>query len=326
MKGYLKQYSWVILIILLTIVILSSIFATTVIATQQNDLLIMSSVIGGSGFQYSAGIAKVITKVIPDARVTMEATSGYIDNAHRLYAGFGDLGLVAHNTARAVCFHEEEFEKKGTPLVGIAPIHVLDWHIIVNRDSPIKNIWDLEGKIVNLQPKGSSAESTASQLFNTLKINIKPTYYRHTEAAQGMRSGTIDAHWTSGSNPVWMEYSVRTPIRIIGFSDDEAAKTCQDLPFLSPVVFPAEDYYDGVRNVKTLGLWALLMCRKDLSEDLVYKITKGLYENKDIMLKAHPGSKVMGLEKVLNLTVSLHLGAIKYYEENGIDIPEALVP
>jgi len=115
MKEYLKRYGWIFLSILLTIAILGGTFATTVIAAQQYDLLVMSSVIGGIGFQYSSGVAKVLTTAIPDARVTMEATSGYIDNARRLHAGFGDLGIIAHNVARAVYFGGEGFEKKGTP-------------------------------------------------------------------------------------------------------------------------------------------------------------------------------------------------------------------
>jgi TRAP transporter TAXI family solute receptor len=326
MKRYIKQLILLGLFMFVGIVFFGGLGDVAVKAATQQDLLVMSSVIGGIGFQYSSGVANVLTKVVPDVRVTMEATSGYIDNAKRLYAGYGDLGIVSHDTARAVYLHEQGFEEKGTPLVAIAPIHILYWNIIVNQDSPIKSIWDLEGKRVNVQPKGSSAESTASALFNAIKVNIKASYYQHSEAAEGMRSGSIDAHWQGGSNPVWMEYAVRKPVRVIEFSDEDIAKIRQDLPYLSPVVFPAEDYYEGAGNVQVLGTWAVLMCRQDLSEDLVYEITKGLYEKKDIMLAAHPGAKDMSLERVLDLTIPLHPGAIKYYEEKGIKIPDQLIP
>jgi len=326
MKGYLKRYGWIFLNILLTIAILGGTFTTTVIAAQQYDLLVMSSVIGGIGFQYSSGVARVLGVVLPDARVTMEATSGYIDNARRLYAGFGDLGIVAHDTARAVYLHEDDFKDEGTFLTCIAPIHMLYWNLIVNEDSPIKTIWDLDGKRVNVQPKGSSAESTATKLFEAININIIPSYYRHTEAAEGMRTGTIVSHWQGGSNPTWMQYSVRRPIRVIEFSDEDVTKIRKELPFLSRVSFPAGDYYEGSDDVQVLGTWALLMCREDLAEDLVYEITKGLYEHKDLMLAAHPGAKDIGLDKVLDCTVPYHPGAIKYYAENGIQIPEESVP
>lgn len=315
----------VVSILIVTILMFCSL-SVSIFSAQQYDLLVMSSVIGGIGFQYSSGVARVIGVVLPEARVTMEATSGYIDNAKRLYAGFGDLGIVAHDTARDVYLKENAFVGEGTPLLTIAPIHVLYWNIIVNEESPIKTIWDLEGKRVNLQPKGSSAESTASKLFEAININIIPSYYRHTEAAEMMRAGTIDAHWQGGSNPTWMEYSVRKPVRVIEFSDEDVAKIRDELPFLSRVSFPAGDYYEGAGNVQVVGTWALLMGRKDLPEDVVYEITKGLYERKDLMLAAHPGAADMGLDKVLDSTVPYHPGAIKYYTENGVQIPAELVP
>lgn len=302
------------------------IFSISAFALQQYDLLVMSSVIGGIGFQYSSGVARVVGQVLPEARVTMEATSGYIDNARRLYAGFGDIGIVAHDTAREVHLRQGDFSREGTQLLCIAPIHVLYWNIIVDEDSPIKTIWDLEGKRVNVQPKGSSAESTATNLFEAVGIEIIPSYYRHSEAAEGMRSGTIDAHWQGGSNPVWMEYAVRRPIEVIEFSNDDIAEIREKLPFLSPAIFPAGDYYEGEKDVQVVGTWALLMCREDLEEEVVYEITKGIYEHKDLMLAAHPGAADIGLDKILDSTVPYHPGAIQYYEENGIQIPAELIP
>ncbi|MDD3655287.1 MAG: TAXI family TRAP transporter solute-binding subunit [Atribacterota bacterium] len=312
--------------ILIIAVLMISILFVSVCSAQQYDLLVMSSVIGGIGFQYSSGVARVIGVVLPDARVTMEATPGYIDNAKRLYAGFGDLGIVSHDTAREVYLQEGAFAGQGTPLLTIAPIHILYWNLIVNEDNPIKTIWDLEGKRVNLQPKGSSAESTATTLFEAININIIPSYYRHTEAAEMMRSGTIDSHWQGGSNPTWMEYSVRKPVRVIEFSDEDVTKIREKLPFLSKVSFPAGDYYEGSENVQVVGTWALLMCREGLPDDVIYEITKGLYEHKDLMLAAHPGAADMGLDKVLDSTVPYHPGAIKYYTENGVQIPTELTP
>lgn len=318
MNKNLRILTFVLLITALCV----GIFSVSAFAEQQYDLLVMSSVIGGIGFQYSSGVARVVGQVLPDARVTMEATSGYIDNAKRLYAGFGDIGIVAHNTARQVYLNEGDFAHEGTNLLCMAPIHVLYWNIIVDKDSPIQTIWDLDGKRVNIQPKGSSAESTATSLFNAIGVEIIPSYYRHTEAAEGMRSGTIDAHWQGGSNPVWMEYAVRKPIRVIEFSDDDIAKIREKLPFLSPVMFPAGDYYEGEPDVQVVGTWALLMCRENLEDEVVYEITKGIYEHKDLMLAAHPGAADIGLDKVLDSTVPYHPGAIKYYEEEGISIPE----
>ena len=119
----------------------SSIFAMTVFLTifftfsgfafgaEVKDLVLMSSVVGGIGYQYSMGVNKVIQKVLPEVRTTMEATPGYIDNAKRLHAGYGHLGIVSLNTAKDVLSHTGDFAKEGTAILALVPIHKLEWNI-----------------------------------------------------------------------------------------------------------------------------------------------------------------------------------------------------
>jgi TRAP transporter TAXI family solute receptor len=301
-------------------------FFSFAIAAEVKDIVIMSSVVGGIGYQYSMGVNKVIQKVLPEVRVTMEATPGYIDNAKRLYAGYGHLGIVSLDTARDILSHKGDFTKEGVNLLALVPIHKLEWHIIVHEDSPIKGLKDLQGKRVNLQPKGSSAEKTGSAIFNLMGITIQPSYYRHTEAADGMKTGRIDAHWLGGSNPVFMEYSLRTPLRVLNLSDEEIKKISSALPYLVKDTFPAQKFYKGASQVQTVSLWSILMGRADLPDEFVYKITKGIYENKEIMVAAHKGAEDMAPKDVLNLTVPLHPGAIKFYKEVNLSLPDILIP
>jgi TRAP transporter TAXI family solute receptor len=257
----------------------------------------------------------------------MESTSGYIDNAKRMFVGYGHMGLVAHDTARMAHAKKDVFAGKGTPLFVIAPIHKLQWHIIVNADSPIKTIWDLKDKRVNLQPKGSSAEKTGTSIFSELNIPITPSYHRHSEAAQALKTGMIDAHFLGGSTPVFMEYSMSTPIRVIEFSDADVKKIKEKLPHLSPSRFPCGAYYKGTPDaVQNIATWALLMCRADVSDDLVYAVAKGIHEHKKLVVEAAKGAEVIDLNNIGYVTVPVHKGAIKYYKEKGAEIPAAAMP
>jgi hypothetical protein len=219
-----------------------------------------------------------------------------------------------------------DFAKAGTELSALVPIHKLEWNILVHADSPFKSIYDLHEKRVNLQPKGSSAESTGTAVFKALGITIQPSYYRHSEAADGMKTNRIDAHWLGGSNPVFMEYSLRTPLRVLNFSDEEVKKITAALPHLTKDTFPAEKFYKGASQVQVVSLWSILMGRKDLPDAVAYQITKGIYENKEIMVSAHKGAEAMSPNDILNVTVPLHPGALKYYREIHIPIPEILLP
>jgi TRAP transporter TAXI family solute receptor len=319
----MKRTSILAITVFLTVLLTFSGFT---LGAEVKDLVLMSSVVGGIGYQYSMGVNKVIQKVLPAVRTTMEATPGYIDNAKRLYAGYGHLGIVSLNTAKDVVSHKGDFAKEGTSILALVPIHKLEWNIIVHADSPFKGIRDLDGKRVNLQPKGSSAEKTGTSVFNALGINIQPSYYRHSEAADGMKTGRIDAHWLGGSNPVFMEYSMRTPLRVLNLSDQEIRQITTALPYLAKDTFPAQKFYKGASQVQVVSLWSILMGRADLPENIAYQITKGIYENKAIMVAAHKGAEGMTPRDALNLTVPLHPGAVKYYKEVNVPLPAILLP
>jgi TRAP transporter TAXI family solute receptor len=64
-----------------------------------------------------------------------------------------------------------------------------------------------------------------------------------------------------------------------------------------------------------------------LDPDVVYALTKTLYENLDYMARVHPACRSIALDKAFEgITVPLHLGAIRYYRERQIRVPESLIP
>ena len=56
-----------------------------------------------------------------------------------------------------------------------------------------------------------------------------------------------------------------------------------------------------------------------VSEDIVYAITKEVFENFDEFKKLHPAYQVLTKKNMLEgLTAPLHKGAVKYYKESGL--------
>ena len=64
-----------------------------------------------------------------------------------------------------------------------------------------------------------------------------------------------------------------------------------------------------------------------LTEEEVYHVIKGVWENAGEWVKTHPAvKKYTKLEDALiGLSVPLHPGAAKYYRENGLNIPSNLL-
>jgi TRAP-type uncharacterized transport system substrate-binding protein len=52
-----------------------------------------------------------------------------------------------------------------------------------------------------------------------------------------------------------------------------------------------------------------------------------MYENLAFLNNIHPATEAMALEKAIaGLPMPLHPGAVRYFEEQGIEIPDRLMP
>ena len=76
---------------------------------------------------------------------------------------------------------------------------------------------------------------------------------------------------------------------------------------------------NGDKDVETFGVKATLVTSADVSDEIVYAITKEVFENFDEFKKLHPAYQVLTKESMLQgLSAPLHPGAAKYYKEAGL--------
>ena len=79
----------------------------------------------------------------------------------------------------------------------------------------------------------------------------------------------------------------------------------------------------GYTILYVLAILAMLCTSSDLSEELVYQMTKSIFDNTDYLAKAHAAGKAVSAENALKgMTIPLHRGAAKYFKEKGLKVPE----
>lgn len=112
---------------------------------------------------------------------------------------------------------------------------------------------------------------------------------------------------------------------VLDFTDEQLAKIRESYPIWTRYVIDAGVYPGQKEPINTIAQPNLLVVRKGLSEEVVYQVTKTIYENLPFLNNIHKATKAMSLEEALDgLPVPLHPGAARYYEEAGLDIPEEL--
>ena len=114
--------------------------------------------------------------------------------------------------------------------------------------------------------------------------------------------------------------------RMLEFSDEQAAQADGGMSLWTRYVIPAGTYPGQEQAINTIAQPNFLAVRADVDEDAVYRITKAIYENLPFLNGIHKATKAMALDKaVAGLPMPLHPGALRYYREAGVTVPERLV-
>jgi len=141
-----------------------------------------------------------------------------------------------------------------------------------------------------------------------------------------MKDGHLDASFGVLGVPAAQIQDIKTSrdIEIIEIKGEIFKKIKAKYPFFSQYVIPAGTY--GNKEDKyTINCQAALYVKADLPEDVVYNLTKVFYEKSSEIADAHAAGKYISLEKALDgITTKLHPGALKYYEEQGIKVPDSI--
>lgn len=290
-----------------------------------------------TGVYYTLGgeIASIWGASVEDADVTVESSGGSKDNILALYEGNAELAWT-QNDVMSYAYEGGDFFE-GTVVENfsaIGSIYPELCHLVVAKDSGIKSIKDLKGHNVSVGPAGSGHYFNAMQILdlNGMTIDdINAQYLDNTEIIDAFQNKQIDAFFITGGYPhaSVTDISMKRDIEIIGYTEDEIKALQDKYSFFVSSVIPAGTY-EGVDEDKLVpAINAVIVAADDVSEDVVYELTKSLFENVDEITNAKKstispeyaieGIPVKASDAEAGVTIgSFHPGALKYYKEIGL--------
>jgi TRAP transporter TAXI family solute receptor len=123
------------------------------------------------------------------------------------------------------------------------------------------------------------------------------------------------------------ELETTNKVRFFTYTDDEIAKMKKAMPELSDSTIPKGTYKQQTEDHKTVGVYNFAIAHKDVPESLVYAVMKAVLENNPEMVKGHAAAKETVTENWdRNTFLPFHPGAVKYFQEKGIKVPDKLLP
>jgi TRAP transporter TAXI family solute receptor len=292
---------------------------------QQQFVTVLTG--GQAGIYYPLGVAlaNIIGANVPNVRATAQVTRASAENLNLLQAGRGELALTLADSLSDAWKGEAEagFPQKLDRLRTVSATYNNYIQIVASADSGIRTLADLRGKRVSVGAARSGTELNARAVFRAAGMTYRDLsrveYLPFGESVELIKNRQLDATLQSAGLGVASIRDLATAVRIVmvPVPADVIAKIGDEAYQAS--VIPAGTYEGQTADVPTAAIANFLVTHSGVPEDLVYRMTKAMYDNLETLYAAHNAARVIRRENATKgLPVPLHPGAERYYREVGV--------
>lgn len=281
---------------------------------------------GTAGVYYPLGVAlaKIYGDKIDGARTQVQSTKGSVENLNLLQAGKGEFALTLGDSLKLAWAGDADagFKTKLDKIRGIAAVYPNYIQIVASQESGIKSLADLKGKSLSVGAPKSGTELNTRAILAAAGMSYKDLgkteYLPFAESVELIKNRQLDATLQSAGLGVASirDLASSLPIQVVSVPEDMVAKL--GAPYIAATI-PANTYNGQTENVATVAVVNFAVTHEGVSEEMVYQMTKQMFENLPDMVAAHKAAAAIKLEKALEgMPVPLHPGAARYYKEKGL--------
>jgi uncharacterized protein len=300
-------------------IVLFSVFMVGIFGVQwlvsQNRVETLTIATGartGKYYAFARSLANVIAKYQPNIHLRVIETEGSLQNEKLLQENKAQLALIQSDTlvspsTKAVSFLFPEM-----------------FHLIATKKSGIESVSDLKGKRIALMPQGSGSYAlfwSLSQHYDLKPTDFKTFALPPDEAYKAFKQGKVDALFRAIalSNSEVSQLLQNNSAKLIPI--DQAAALQLSQPALEASKIPKGTYNGAIpipdRDLPVVAVRAVLVARKDVDQNLIYEITRILYESRNELVKEIPqASSIRQPNSLIDLGFSFHPGAKAYYNQD----------
>jgi len=277
---------------------------------------------------YTVALSEILTRHIPGITVLVEP-GGASQNLIMVHDREVDFGITAtllnywgvHGLGWA---DGTRFDNVMAWIPGYSTSGV--W--VVAADSDIHTLSDLQGRNVSLGMAGSGSDVDGRIVLNLFGIEANITNNNWPDVGGQMQDGLLDAFFHIAGHPAAFitELELSMNLRVLVHSEEEIATIRQNFPHYAFLTLQPGIYRFLTEPIEVLSGWNIIVINPDLDEDLVYEMTRIVWENVETI---HAGAAMFietQLENVRFMNMEVHPGAARFYRERGIELPTVPPP
>ena len=281
---------------------------------------------GGAFFVVGSALAEVVNETGGGFgySVTAEATSGSQENIRRLASGELDFAL-SNAAITFFAMRGSEGWERAYPVRSVMTLAPNVALFVTQASSGITTLDDLRDRRVTVGPAGAGFEYFVEPLLEAHGVtydDFSPLNATQQAAVDMLTDGSADATFLGGAVPTASitQAAASMELTFIPFGDDEKQGLIDEYLFFRPATIPAETYRGQTEPFDGLDVGSMhVITSADAPDDLVYNVTRLLYENRALVVEKHAAGRAINPNNVVRDTgTEFHPGAIRFYEETGI--------
>ena len=299
-------------------------------AQEQNFVAIGTG--GVTGVYYPAGgaICRLVNRGRAEhgIRCGVESTGGSVYNINALRSGELEFGVAQSDWQFHAMEGTSQFEEQGAfeDLRAVFSLHPEPFTVVARADAGVESFADLQGKRVNVGNPGSGQRGTMEVVMDAMGWTMDDfqlsSELQAAEQSQALCDNNIDAMVYTVGHPSGsiQEATTACDSVLVEVWNDEIESLVEERPYYRQATIPGGMYRGNDEDTTTFGVGATFVTSAQVPDEVVYEVTKAVFENLDQFKGLHPAFADLTAEEMVSdgLSAPIHPGAERYYREAGL--------
>jgi TRAP transporter TAXI family solute receptor len=301
--------------------------AGTPAAAQQKFITVGTGGVTGVYYAVGGSICRLVNKdrAKNNLRCSVESTGGSGYNVNTIKAGELDFGMAQSDVQYQSYKGTAAFKEPFPEMRAVFSVHPEPFTLLARKEANIKSFADLKGKRVNVGNPGSGTRSAMDELLAAENMKLSDlalaSELKADEHGPALCDNKIDAFFYGVGHP---SANIQDPTtacgaKLVPITGPAIDALVKKYPYYAYATIPAGMYANNPQPTKTYGVLATLVTSSKVPADMVYIVTKAVFDNFDEFKKLHPAFAHLDPKSMIadGLSAPLHEGAARYYREKG---------
>jgi uncharacterized protein len=207
------------------------------------------------------------------------------------------------------------------------PMYDSPFQFVTLRRSGITTVAQFNNRNVGTGPRASPSGVYVPAILEAIGVSAKISYGSWESVTADLLGGRYDSLvvFAGIPMPALKQVEAQEPLVFASLTPEEIEVIRKAMLELTISQIDSGVYSSLDKTYTTVGMYTFAIGRDDLPDDLVYQLVKAVFENQPRLVKAtSAASETIPQNVVKDTFLPFHPGAVRYYREIGISIPDAL--